>query len=182
MKEVWKAIDWAPNYEVSDQGSVRSLDRLVSVCPNTGNKKRSAHNKLRKGKVLKPSAIRYARVVICGKNCSVHRLVAEAFLGPCPEGHIVCHGNGGPFDNTLGNLSYGTPAKNNGEDRRRDGTLPLGSKCKASKLTESQVIEIKQRSRQGQSRASIARDFFVTPEAISAIALGRTWAWLEVPA
>ena len=182
MKEVWKQIDWAPNYEVSDQGRVRSLDHSVSVCPNTGSKRRSAHSRQRKGKVLKPSLIRYARVVIDGKNVSVHRLVAAAFIGPCPEGLIVCHGIGGSFDNSVENLSYGTPSKNNGADRRRDGTLPIGSKSHLTKLTEEQVIKIKRRSAQGESRASISRDFSVTPEAISAIALGRTWAWLEVPA
>lgn len=43
---------------------------------------------------------------------SVHRLVALAFIGPCPEGMEVLHINGEPDDNRLENLRYGTRAEN----------------------------------------------------------------------
>jgi hypothetical protein len=181
MTETWKPVVWAPGYEVSDQGRVRSLDREVAVAANNSDiKKRSAHTKVRKGKVLSPGLWRYASVTVAGKQAMVHRLVAEAFLGPCPEGHVVCHGPGGPLDNRLENISYGTHSKNTGDDRRRDGTIPRGERCARSKLTEEQVIEAKRRTAAGESRASISRSFGVTPETISCIATGRTWAWLEV--
>lgn len=180
MAEEWKKIPWAPGYEVSSFGHVRSLDRVVPVLANTGSKKRSAHASLRKGKILRPSIGRYAQVNVNGKQCSVHRLVAEAFLGPCPDGHIVRHGSGGALDNSVSNLSYGTPSQNNGADRLRDGTMPRGSKSGASKLTEAQVMEIKRRLQEGETRASLAREFSVRPENISHIALGRSWGWLEV--
>ena len=179
--ETWKPILWAPDYEVSDLGRVRSLDREVPVIANTSDiKKRSAHTQSRRGKLLRPGLGRYASVCVAGRQCLVHRLVAEAFLGPCPEGHIVCHGPGGPLDNRLENISYGTHSKNLGEDRRRDGTLPRGSRSGKAKLTEEQVIEIKRRTAAGESRASISRSFGVNPETISHIATGRSWAWLEV--
>lgn len=181
MTETWKAIDWAPGYEVSDQGRVRSLDRPVPVVANTKDKKcRSAHTKIQKGKILKPGIGRYARVNINGKQCSVHALVAAAFIGPCPEGCVVLHGPGGALDNTLENLSYGTLSQNNGIDRWRDGTIPAGSRHGASKLTEDQVLDIKRRSLNGESRASLAREYNVRPENVSHIVLGRTWGWLEV--
>ena len=181
MSEIWKPIAWAPGYEVSNQGRVRSLDREVAVAANSSDfKKRPAHTKIRKGKVLSPGLGRYASVNVAGKQCMVHRLVAEAFIGPCPDGHIVCHGPGGPLDNRLENVSYGTHAKNLGEDRRRDGTLPQGSRNHNAKLTEEQVVEIKRRTANGESRASLARAFGVRPENISHIALGRNWSWLEV--
>jgi hypothetical protein len=181
MSEIWKPITWALGYEVSNQGRVRSLDREVAVAANASDiKKRPAHTKIRKGQLLRPGIGRYASVAINKRTVLVHRLVAEAFLGPCPDGHIVCHGPGGPLDNRLENISYGTHAKNLGEDKRRDGTMQRGERCGRSKLTEAQVIEIKRRTAAGESRASIARSFGVRPENISHIAVGRTWSWLEV--
>ena len=182
-QEQWRPIAWAPDYEVSDQGRVRSLDRTVEVKENTpGGKRRSAHSKLRKGRVLSLGIGRYASATVAGKCCLVHRLVAEAFIGPCPHGQIVRHGEGGPLDNRVANLSYGTPSENNGADRLRDGTLPRGARNGSSKLTEEQALEIKRRSLDGESRASLGREFGVRAETISHIALGRIWAWLEVVA
>lgn len=181
MSEIWKPITWAPGYEVSDQGRVRSLDREVAVATNASDiKKRPAHTRIRKGQLLRPGIGRYASVAINKRTVLVHRLVAEAFLGPCPDGHIVCHGPGGPLDNRLENISYGTYSKNTGEDRRRDGTIPRGSRSGVAKLNEEQVLEIKRRTAAGESRASLARAFGVRPENISHIALGRNWSWLEV--
>lgn len=164
-------------------GRVRSLDREVTVTANKSEgKKRSAHARRRKGRMLRPGIGRYASVLVAGRRCLVHRLVTEAFIGPCPEGHIVRHGPGGPLDNRLENLSYGTPAQNNGADRLRDGTLPRGERSGSSKLTEAQVVAIKSRSAAGESRAALGREFGVRPESISHIALGRSWGWLEVAA
>ena len=182
-QESWRPIAWAPGYEVSSMGRVRSLDREVAVIANKGeNRKRSAHAQRRKGRVLRLGIGRYASAVVAGRCCLVHRLVVEAFIGTCPDGHIVCHGPGGPLDNRLGNLSYGTPAQNNGTDRLRDGTLPRGERSGSSKLTEDQVTAIKRRLAAGESRASLGREFGVCPENISHIALGRSWGWLKVAA
>lgn len=45
-------------------------------------------------------------------TCLVHRLVLEAFVGPCPPGYETNHGNGQKADNTLANLEYVTPSQN----------------------------------------------------------------------
>jgi hypothetical protein len=42
----------------------------------------------------------------------VHVLVTRAFLGPCPEGMEVLHGDGDPTHSALSNLRYGTSSEN----------------------------------------------------------------------
>jgi phosphatidylserine decarboxylase len=177
MTEIWKPIAWAPGYEVSDMGRVRSLDRKVF---RPAGKVRACVT-VRKGKVLKQDVFNSRAVVnVAGRKCSVHRLVAEAFIGPCPDGHYVCHGPGGRLDNRLENISYGTPSKNHGEDKLRDGTLLRGFRNPQSKLTEAQVADAKRRIAAGESKASIARELGVTKTNVGHIALGRSWSWLEV--
>lgn len=54
-------------------------------------------------------------VTVDGKSTSktVHRLVAEAFHGPCPAvGHQVDHVNMKPGDNRAANLEWVSPAEN----------------------------------------------------------------------
>lgn len=109
---------------------------------------------------------------------SVHQLVALAFLGPCPAGQYVLHGPGGKLDNSLDNLSYGTPADNNGRDRLRDGTLPRGPRHGNSKLTEPDVGTIRSRVAAGERVTDLAQEYGVSRWAIYDCR-GRTWAWLE---
>lgn len=55
----------------------------------------------------------------------VHRLVLEAFVGPCPEGMETLHRNDSPGDNRLENLRWGTHAENI-EDMKRNGNFNSG--------------------------------------------------------
>lgn len=50
----------------------------------------------------------------------VHRLVLEAFVGPCPEGMETRHLNGDRQENRLANLAWGT-ALENAADLKRHG-------------------------------------------------------------
>ena len=50
----------------------------------------------------------------------VHRLVLEAFVGPCPNGLEARHLDGNPANNNRNNLCWGTPAENT-EDKRKHG-------------------------------------------------------------
>jgi len=119
--EQWlPVVGWEGLYEVSDQGHVRSLDRLIT--PRSGKRPY-----LRRGRVLRsdfPSA-RYRVVQFHAEGVKimryVHALVLEAFDGPCPEGEEARHGVAGQLDDSLGNLCWGTRGENE-RDKVRDGT------------------------------------------------------------
>src|SRR5690349_8150963 len=55
----------------------------------------------------------------------VHRLVLEAYVGPCPPGLVACHNDGDPTNNRLDNLRWDSQ-KSNCADKLRHGTLCRG--------------------------------------------------------
>lgn len=69
---------------------------------------------------------------------AVHRLVLEAFVGPCPEGMEGCHEDGDPTNNDLTNLRWDTH-KGNMLDSVKHGTSTKGIRSGRAKLTEDQV-------------------------------------------
>ncbi len=97
-------------------------------------------------RVLKPGsgAYNYKSVGVRagGKNyqIKVHRLVARAFLGPCPEGHQVCHKNGISTDNRVKNLRYGTPARNGADKWRYYDNLSVAELLEDHPLTEVYML------------------------------------------
>jgi DNA-directed RNA polymerase subunit RPC12/RpoP len=101
---------WIPGfegrYQVSDLGRVLSFAR--------------SQPRLLAGRIIFRGAY-YRKVWLGNREFRVNRLVAAAFIGPCPEGREVCHKNGDSLDNWLGNLYYGTPSQNT-LDRVRHGT------------------------------------------------------------
>ncbi len=105
----------------------------------------------------------------------VHRLVYETFIGEIPEGMLVLHGQGNVRNNcNVEYLSLGN-CKDNAKDKVRDGTDNKGVKHWKAKLTDEQVLYIKQRLSDGMSQKSIASLFQVARITISDIATGRNW-------
>ena len=121
MVEKWKdVVGYEGYYQVSDQGRVRSVDRVVKH-------KKNGPTRLR-GRILQPSPRNkcgHLSVVLSKDNVKqalmVHTLVTRAWLGLCPEGMEVRHGVGKETDNRVENLCYGTRAQQY-LDRVRDGT------------------------------------------------------------
>lgn len=83
------------------------------------------------GRNLRPSyAQGYRQVVLhfCGtkQTFKVSALVLLAYVGPCPPGMEICHGNGIRRDDRLANLRYDT-RQSNRQDRewhRKSGKIP----------------------------------------------------------
>ncbi len=149
-------------YEVSDQGRIRSLDREVV--------------QRRKGKILAPgrSSNGYPSVVMGQRDSrTVHAVVATAFLGPCPKGQQVRHKDGNRSNAALSNLTYGTPVENRA-DADRHQTSVRGSEYRTAKLTEKTARVVK--ALKGKvSQSKLAKRFKVSPAAIQAVHDGRTW-------
>ena len=116
----------------------------------------------------------YQGVQIYGEHRLVHRLVLEAFVGPCPDGMEAAHNNGNPADNHLVNLRWATPTDNQA-DRIIHGTDSRGEKHGQHKLTAQNIADIIQLTDSGASRAVIGRQFGIHPSTVRRIAKGLAW-------
>lgn len=167
--EVWRACPgYEGEYEVSNLGRVRSLDRN---CPGPGGKP-----EFHPGKVLSPFVAKrggYLCLTLTNrKKRTVHSLVAEAFIGPRPPKADVMHLNGIRTDNRPENLRYGTRKENLNQ------TYEYGGRQASGKLSVSDVQRIRRRLSVGEAVTAIARDYGVNSAAIYHIRSGRSFAWL----
>lgn len=168
-KEIWKPIvGYEGLYSVSNLGRVRSEERMVRC--NTSHRKirqRILVPKFRKGKYFFVSLAKENSV----KPKSIHVAVAEAFIGPRPEGFHVCHFDGCKYNNSLNNLRYDT-ASANFADRVRHGRGPIfrGENAISAKHSDAKVAAI--RSATG-SQSQIAKEFGVSQSYVSAVKAGK---------
>jgi hypothetical protein len=108
------------------------------------------------------------------QTVAVHRLVLEAFVGPRPQGMQCRHRDGDPRNNRRTNLTWGTPQQNS-DDKLLHGTFLRGSNISSAKLTESQVLEIRDRRRSGEKLRVIAAEFGVHNATVSRVCTSRQW-------
>ncbi len=122
----------------------------------------------------------YGQISFRGHHWEVHRLVWTLLRGPIPKGKSVLHNCPGG-DNKLccnpDHLWVGT-VKDNALDAMSKGQMTgpphmSGEQHPRRKLTWSKVIEI--RHRQGETKASLGREFGVSAENIRAILAFETW-------
>jgi len=104
----------------------------------------------------------------------VHKLVAESFLGCCPEGLEVNHIDGDKANSSIENLEYITHIENILHAVRSG--LMIGGR-----LLPDDVHEIRARLAAGEKQESIAADYCITRSAIAHISSGYRWSWLESP-
>lgn len=121
MEEEWRpVVGFEGVYEVSDFGNVRSLPRSVT---RSDGLVLNFLGKNKKPTVMKSGHLRVGLQFNLSQktNQLVHRLVAEAFLGPQPEGkEFVLHWDDDPGNNHVENLRWGTK-KDNRNDAVRNG-------------------------------------------------------------
>jgi hypothetical protein len=108
-----------------------------------------------------------------GPTVKSHR-VSLTLAGVDIEGLVVRHSCDNPPCVNPAHLSVGTKADNSADMVAR-GRSPRGSRSGASKLTESQVVEIRARCAAGQLHRVVAADYGVSRVTITNIATGKTW-------
>ena len=113
------------------------------------------------------------------RSATVHRLVAEAFLGPRPEGQVIRHIDGNRYNNAVENLTYGTPEENALDAIKHK--VHEGEKNGNSQLNEIAVKAIKLLIKNNISQSEIARCLGLTVAAIHAIKVGRNWRHIPSP-
>lgn len=109
--EKWVPIGgYESSYQVSNQGRVKSIDRLS--IDRRGRTRRIEPRTLK----LKNNGSGYMFVTLCmrgqTRNFYVHRLVAEAFLKNKFRKAFVNHIDGNPSNNEANNLEWVTHAEN----------------------------------------------------------------------
>ena len=109
---------------------------------------------------------------------SVHRLVLETFVGPCPEGCEALHNDGDRTNARVDNLRWGT-RKENVADSIRHGTATVGTNNTQAKLTEVDVRSIRRLSSAGWQPRAIAERFDVTSSTIYNVLSGRTYQGVD---
>lgn len=109
-----------------------------------------------------------------------HRLSYEIFIGPIPEGNVIRHTCDNPPCVNPNHLVPGTQAQNvrDSVERRRwghRGEKIQGSRHYSTRLTESDVLEIRRLCAEGVMQTELARKYGVCDGTINMIAARKTW-------
>jgi hypothetical protein len=104
-----------------------------------------------------------------------HRLSYELAYGTIPDNLFVCHHCDNPTCVRPDHLFLGTN-KDNIQDMVAKGRQQRGAKVTASKMTEAQVTEIRQRyAAEGITKTALAREYGIGKPAIGDILNRVTW-------
>jgi hypothetical protein len=181
----FRAITGFPGYMIGSDGSVWSC-RKVGGARKKGCRSSSEGSWHQIKTYPRPGLLPYLIAVLCPDahhrantvRLYVHRLVLEAFIGPCPPGLECRHLDRDPSNCRLDNLCWGTPLENN-HDKRTHGTERRGERHQNSVLTEDQVRLIRDLHRQGKGYRTIARLLGIPWDNVRNVAAGRTWTHVQ---
>ena len=106
--EIWKDIqEFDGDYQVSNLGRVRSVDRMKYAGNNSYQLKKGVDKKIQ---TQKSGAYQYVNLHRDNKNHTrrIHRLVATEFIDNPNNYPIVMHIDDDPKNNCVDNLQWGT--------------------------------------------------------------------------
>lgn len=176
-EEVWKDIPRYPGYQASSFGRVRSIDRIIFL---------GKHPRVYKGRIKKPCLYTqkdgyrsYKTHLAVNKKIffvGVHRLVAEAFLGPLPKGFHTMHLDGNSLNNRLENLRYGTAKENAATTVLLGRGATKGTKNHNNRLSEDDVRDVRKLLVMFNEYI-IAEMYGVSRGCILGIKQNKNWTW-----
>ena len=152
--EEWQPVPSFPMYDASTLGRIRNREQ---------------------GHLLQNWQDRYGYIQVrlsvdsLKKQVPVHRVVAEAFLGPA-NGMTVNHRDGDKLHNAIANLEYMTNAENI-EHASISGFL----RGPAERISEATAREICELLHAGRRSGEIAAQLDVTLEVVKKIRRRKTW-------
>jgi len=165
--EKWVNIEGFPNYKISNNGNVKSLN----------------YNKTGIEKDLKKAdnGNGYLTVLLCNKchkRLYIHRLVAIHFIG-LRKG-IINHKDGNKYNNAVGNLewvNYSENLKHAYKTKLRE--IPNGELGTAHVLKNEDIIEIRRLYSENElTQSQIAIKYNTTQKNISLILTRKRWKHL----
>lgn len=160
----WRRSIRLPDYDISERGDLKLATRDIFS--------------FKVGYIRKPNVHSNGYLVVtdrkAGERLYIHHLVAEAFIGPRPEGALVLHGDGDKLNNHHSNLRYGTQLENIA-DARQHGTLARGERMGSAKLREIDVPRIREAHLFGAKTRDLAAVYGLTRRPIRAIVARETW-------
>lgn len=157
--EQWRHVpNWEGKYLVSDHGRIFSLPRTIMR-----NRAGVIHAVWRSGKFLKAYKKNgYPAVGLKSEGLLeklyIHRLVCEAFNGPCPLGHEVAHNDGNRLNSHANNLRWAT-RKENMADKRYHGTSLGRDRHPRSKISSDDLAKIFAMFESGSRNADVFRAY-----------------------
>jgi hypothetical protein len=108
------------------------------------------------------------------RGALAHRLVYRHFYGRVvPAGMTINHKNGVKDDNRPGNLEIVTYGENASHAHRTGLKTQRAERNPNGRLTDADVVSIRERRATGESLNSIARSFGIAFQTVSAIAKGK---------
>jgi hypothetical protein len=138
----WRPIPSCPGYGASDYGRIRNDSR---------------------GTLLGGTDDRYGyrciNIMVGGQRVKrkVHRLVCEAFHGPCPDGHECGHLDGNRANNRADNLAWVTRSENT-HQQVEHGTF-ASANLDRQRLSESEVDAIRADAAEGMGGRRLAKKY-----------------------
>lgn len=175
MKEVWKNIDgYNGMYQVSNLGRVRSF-----------KSNRSKHGHIMSLTISKRGYVRVTLYNGGRKHCTVHRLVAKAFIPNLENKSEVNHIDGDKNNNRVDNLEWSTRSENMTHAyhtclhtalyrtiKTKHGTIIRSG----AKLHSSDICDIREKYSTGNySMRTLGKEYDVSSAMISKIINGQAW-------
>lgn len=176
---VYKEIPGFPGYRAGDDGSIWTCWAKRGIGGTTGG---TIAYQSAKWIRLQPEKTKSGRLRIAvrldngtRRKKFVHRLVLEAFVGPCPSGMECCHfPDPDPENNRPSNLRWDAHQANL-KDSLTQGTVACGERNGLAKLVADEVKKIRFLLSVGWTQALVAAAFKTSQAHVSDIALRKIW-------
>ena len=135
-----------------------------------------------KGGNKSKKAFPYGKLIINGRYEGAHRISWIIHHGNIPDNLYILHKCDNPSCVNPNHLFPGT-AKDNVHDRNNKHRVKYkkGEQCSWAKLTEQQVIKIRERAADGELHKDLAKEYKVKRTTVNDIAIGKKWKHVGGP-